>query len=249
MERLYENCRALFDVAFPGEDKAWCDALFAYALPHALRVIREGDRPKAMLLALPYDIVLPSGRVQAAKYVYAVATDPACRGQGLAKKLLSKVAAEGAPLFLRPMSASLFDFYKKAGLSPVSPYLEASGESTPTDERFQHLTVAEYLALRGGFLKPPYAVPTAEFLSLGFSFGGAVALDGKFAAYYERREDTVFFKEWLGDTAFAPRAAAYLGAVRYKLRTPCGENEAGATTPFGMAAGCPSDLCFLIALD
>ncbi len=248
MERLYENCRALFDTAFEGEDKAWCDALFAYALPHALRVIREGDRPKAMLLALPYNIVLPDGRVQAAKYLYAVATDPACRGQGLAKKLLRKVAAEGAPVFLRPMSASLFDFYKKAWLSPVSPYLETSGESAPTDEAYKSLTVAEYLALRGDFLKPPYAVPTAEFLSLGFSFGGAVALDGKFAAYYERREDEIFFKEWLGDTVFAPRVAAYLGAARYKLRTPCGENEAGAT-PFGMATGCPKELCFLIALD
>ena len=248
MERLYKNCRALFDTAFPGEDKAWSDALFAYALPHALRVIREGDRPKAMLFALPYDIVLPGGCLQAAKYLYAVSTDPACRGQGLAKRLLNDVAAEGAPVFLRPMSASLFDFYKNAGLSPVSPYLEMSGESEPADEAFKSLTAAEYLAARKDFLKPPYAVPTADFLSLGFSFGGAVALDGKFAAYYERREDEIFFKEWLGDTAFAPRVAAYLGAARYKLRTPCGENEAGAT-PFGMAVGCPPDLCFLIALD
>jgi len=248
MQKLYQSCRALFDVAFPGEDKAWCDALFSLALPDALRVIGEGQQPQAMLFALPYEIVLPDGSRQHAKYLYAVATDPACRGQGHATRLLHRVAAEGAPVFLRPMSASLFDFYEKAGLSPVSPHLEMSGESTFTGEVYQSLTVAEYLAARAIFLKPPYATPTAEFLSLGFSFGGAVMLDGKFAAYYERRDEGVFFKEWLGDTAFAPRVAAFLGAAHYRLRTPCGENEAGAT-PFGMAAGCPTELCFLIALD
>ena len=81
MEKLYENCRALFDRAFPGEDAAWSDALFFYALPHALRVIRADDMPQAMLLALPYSIVHADGSRQKAKYLYAVATDPAYRGR------------------------------------------------------------------------------------------------------------------------------------------------------------------------
>ena len=34
------------------------------------------------------------------------------RGKGYAKKLLRRVAGRGIPVFLRPMSPSLFDFYK-----------------------------------------------------------------------------------------------------------------------------------------
>lgn len=247
MEKLYENCRALFDRAFPGEDAAWSDALFFYALPHALRVIRADDMPQAMLLALPYSIVHADGSRQKAKYLYAVATDPAYRGRGLATKLLGEVALEGTPVFLRPMSDSLFAFYERAGMSPISFYKELAGESTPTDERFEKLSAERYLSARAAFLKPPYAVPEAEFLSLGYCFGGAVCGDG-FAAFYEQSGSEVRFKEWLGDTAYAPRVAAFLGAESYKLRTPCAKNEAGAM-PFGMGVGCPATLCFLIALD
>ena len=247
MEKLEKNCRALFDVAFPGEDAAWCDALFAYAMPDCLRVIAEGEKPLAMLFALPYDIQLPDGSKQAARYLYAVATDPAYRGQGLATKLLRAVAAEGLPFFLRPMSPSLFDFYRKAGLSPVSPMREIAGESTAAAIALTHLSVAEYLVRRNAFLRPPYAVPTAEFLSLGFRFGGAVAGDG-FVTYYEKNGGEVRFKEWLGSPDFAPAVAAALGATHYKLRTPCVEKEADSTY-FVMAVGCPADLAFLIALD
>ena len=248
MEQLYRNCRALFDIAFPGEDRDWCDALFSYALPDCLRVISDGDTPQAMLLALPYGIAQADGRVREARYLYAVATAPECRGRGLATALLQAVAAEGVPCFLRPMSASLFDFYGKVGLFPISPVLELSGTALPTDECFDVLTAAEYLAARADFLKPPYAVPHADFLALGFRFGGAVGRAGCFAAFYEGHGGEVRFKEWLGDVNFAPRVAAFLGAERYQLRTPCAKNEAGATH-FGMAVGCPEELRFLIALD
>ena len=248
MEKLYAGCRALFDVAFPGEDQAWCDALFSFAFPKHLRVIAEGDTPKAMLFALPYETVMADGEVREARYVYAVATAPACRGQGLATRLLQEVAAEGVPFFLRPMEPSLFAFYAKAGLSPISYVRRLAGESAPVDEVFPALTPEAYLALRAAFLKPPYARPVAEFLKLGFLFGGAVGKAGEFAAFYEKRADYVYFKEWLGDVSYAPRVAASLGFERYVLRTPCAGDEVDAT-PFGMAVNCPKELCFLIALD
>lgn len=250
MEKLYHGCRALFDTAFPGEDPAWCDALFDMALPDCLRVIEKEGAPLAMLLAIPYPIVMADGTREDARYLYAVATDPAARGQGLATRLLREVMAEGRPVFLRPMSPSLFDFYKKAGLFPVSPVQTLSGESDPTEmcELPRALSPRDYLAARAAWLKPPFAEPTEAFLSLGFRFGGALALDGRFAAYYERHGEEIYFKEWLGDTEFAPRVAAYLGAARYKLRTPCGENDPDAA-PFAMAAGAPCALSMLIALD
>ena len=244
MEQLYGACRALYETAFPGAPKAWDDALFRHVMPDCLRVIREGDTPLAMLFSIPYPIVTPTGETEA-RYLYAVATDPKYRGRGLATRLLSGVVAEGYPVFLRPSSPSLFAFYQKAGLSPISPVLTEEGAAERVDGvPIRHLTQGEYLAAREAFLQPPYTRPTTAFLELGFSLGGAVALTGEFAAFYERHGDTVYFKEWLGNRAYAPYAAAFLGAAAYRLRTP---DPAG--TPFGMAANCPSELKFLIALD
>lgn len=244
MEKLYTACRALYETAFPGAPKAWDDALFRHVLPDCLRTVREGDTPLAMLFSIPYPIVTPTGVLEA-RYLYAVATDPKYRGRGLAKRLLSEVVAEGYPVFLRPSSPSLFAFYQKAGLSPISPVLTEEGSAARVDGApIRHLTPEGYLAARRAFLQPPYTRPTTAFLALGFSLGGAIELAGEFAAFYERHGDTVYFKEWLGNRTYAPRAAAFLGATAYRLRTP---DATG--TPFGMAANCPQELKFLIALD
>ena len=244
MAELEKNCRALYEEAF-GISPSFDDALFRYAMPQYLRVIAEGDAPRSMLFSIPYALVTENGKEEA-RYLYAVATAKDHRGKGLAKALLKRVIAEGQPLFLRPSSPSLFAFYQAAGLTPVSPVQVLTGEAEQNGEALplKSLSPTAYLAAREAFLKPPYAVPTADFLALGYLDGGALALAGEFVAFYEMRGDRALFKEWLGNTAFAPRVAAYLGANRYELRTPCAEG-----TPFGVAANCPKDLAFLIALD
>jgi hypothetical protein len=115
-----------------------------------------------------------------------------------------------------------------------------NGETVP----LRHLSPQDYLSARSAFLPKPFAAPTPAFLSLGFSMGGAVMLENEFVAFYERRGDLVWFKEWLGNCEFAPRAAAFLGAAQYKLRTP----DAGGK-PFGVGIGVPQALAFSIALD
>ena len=244
MEKLQRACRALYEQAF-GVSGAFDDALFAHAMPACLRVIAEGDTPKSMLFSIPYAIETENGIVDA-RYLYAVATDPAFRSQGLATRLLREVIAEGLPVFLRPVAPSLFDFYAAAGLVPVSPVKTERGaaDAACAPLSFAALSPTEYLAARRAFLLPPYAVPTPEFLSLGYLGGGALEIAGEFVAFYEKHDSEVLFKEWLGPTHFAPRAAAFLGAATYELRTPCPEG-----TPFGMAANCPEGLTFLIALD
>ena len=84
----------------------------------------------------------------------------------------------------------------------------------------------------------------SDFLSLSYSLGGAVGLDGRFAALYEKADDTVLFKEWWGDVDLAPRAAKFLGAARFTARTP---DKNG--TPFGVGVGIPAGTVFLAALD
>ena len=244
MEQLYAACRALFDSAFGSEPRLWNDALFGFASPRYLRVVREGDKPLSMLFSIPYAVKTQNGVVPA-RYLYAVATDPAYRGKGLAKQLIREEIKKGEPVFLRPSSPSLFSFYEKAGLSPLSPVKTVEGEAQAGDVLgVEHLDINAYLAAREAFLPLPFAVPSKEFLSLGFLLGGAVCKAGEFAAFYERHGDLVYFKEWLGNLDFAPRVAAFLGGVRYRLRTPDVDGE-----PFGTGAGLPRELAFSIALD
>ena len=244
MKDLYQLSRALYDEAFPGEDARFTEALFALGFPKHLLAMGEGADLASMLFALPYDIVTEEG-VQKAHYLYAVATAKAHRGKGLAKKLLRRAAQAGTPVFLRPMSPSLFDFYRDAGFVPFSPYREWEGEAKEGDvSEFSALSKEEYLAARDDFLKPPYCRMTADFLSLSFSLGGAVGCDGRFAALYEREGDHVLFKEWWGDPALAPQAASFLGATHFVARTP---DKNG--TPFGVGIGVPAGTVFLAALD
>ena len=244
MKDLYKLSRALYDEAFPGEEERFTEALFALGYPKHLVAMGEGSELASMLFALPYDIVTESETVQA-NYLYAVATAKAHRGKGYAKKLLRRVAERGIPVFLRPMSPSLFDFYKDAGFLPFSPYREWSGSAQDGDTAgFAKLSKEEYLAARDGFLKPPYCRMSTDFLSLSFSLGGAVGLEGRFAALYEYEDDTLLFKEWWGDTSLAPVAAKFLGAAKFTARTP---DKNG--TPFGVGIGIPEGTVFLAALD
>ena len=244
MKDLYKLSRALYDEAFPGEDDRFTEALFALGFPKHLVAMGEGSDLTSMLFALPYDIVTENG-VQKANYLYAVATNKKHRGKGYAKKLLRRVADRGTPVFLRPMSPSLFDFYRDAGFTPFSPYREWQGEAEDGDTTgFATLSKEEYLAARDTFLTPPYCRMTSDFLKISFSLGGAVGLAGRFAALFERNGDTVLFKEWWGDPALAPQAAKFLGAAKFVARTP---DKNG--TPFGMGVGIPEGTVFLAALD
>ena len=252
MKDLYAAARRLYDTCFPGEDPAFTDRLFALAFPACLEGLSDRGELLSMLFALPYPLVTREG-VQEARYLYAVATDPRYRGRGYATTLLSQIAAEGKPVFLRPSSPALFDFYKKAGFSPVSPYREIAGEARGETADIAALSPDEYLAARDALLAPPYCLMTREFLSLcffaapdmrGAAPAAAVGAPGKFAALYERAGNAVHFKEWCGDPAEAPRAAAFLGAKTFTARVP---DKAGA--PFGVGIGIPEDAVFLAALD
>ena len=244
MKDLYKLSRALYDEAFPGEDTRFTEALFALGYPDRLVAMGEGADLASMLFALPYPIVTKDGTLEA-NYLYAVATAKAHRGKGYAKKLLRRVAERGIPVFLRPMSPSLFDFYKDAGFTPFSLYREWQGAAADGDTTgIKSLTKEEYLTARDGFLQPPYCRMSAEFLSISFSLGGAIGLDGRFTALFERSGSTVLFKEWWGDPSLAPLAAKFLGAADFTARTP---DKNG--TPFGVGVGITEGTVFLAALD
>ena len=247
MKDLYTAARALYLEAFEGEDPAFVDALFAKGFPDHLIAMGDGGKLVSMLFALPYPIQTEQGLLDA-RYLYAVATAKEYRGKGYAKRLLAEAASRGTPVFLRPMSPSLFDFYKAAGFTPFSPCEVKTGSVTDADRGacagIQRLSPAAYLTIRDARATRPYCRMSEDFLSLSYLDGGAIGAYGRFIALYELHGDTVIFKEWFGNTADIPRAAAYLGATHYEARYPDANGS-----PFGVGIGIPEGTIFLSALD
>lgn len=245
MKDLYTAARALYLQAFRGEDPAFADALLSATVPQHLMAVGDHGQLASMLLALPYPIRTDKGLLEA-RYLYAVATDERFRGKGLAHRLLKEATELGVPLFLRPMSPSLFSFYESAGFRPFSPYREVCGEAAPinAEPAIKALSSLEYLRARDALAPIPCTRPTSLFLNLAFTMGGAVGLAGHFAALYAKEGNTVLFKEWYGDVSLAPSAAAYLGATHFTARIP---DKNG--TPFGVGIGIPEGTTFLAAMD
>ena len=252
MEQATVNaCRELFELAFGEGDRSFGDLLFANYAPDCLRVITDAGSLKSMLFSIPYDLQTASGRVQA-RYIYALATMPDARGKGYAGELLRREIAQGVPLFLRPSSPSLFDFYARVGFLPFSPVVERGGNACGgnADENggervaFCALSPAEYLEKRRQYLNFPFAEPSVRFLTVHRAYGSAIGDGERFAALFERHGEGVFFKEWLGDVSLVPLVAAELGAATYRFRTYGADG-----TPFGVGVNCPADTAFLIAMD
>lgn len=247
MKDLYAAARALYMEAFEGEDPRFVDALFAKGFPRHLVAMGDGGKLVSMLFALPYPIQTEQGLIDA-HYIYGVATAKEYRGKGYAKRLLAEAASHGTPVFLRPMSPSLFNFYADAGFTPFSPYAVQTGDVTQADSAactgIQRLSPTAYLTLRDARVARPHCRMSEDFLSLAYLDGGAIGAYRRFIALFEKQGDTVIFKEWFGNVADAPRAAAYLGALHYEVRYP---DASG--TPFGMGIGVPDGTVFLSALD
>ena len=236
-----QQCRALYMQAFAGEEPAFCDALFSAYYPRHVVTATEEGRVASMLFSIPYPIVLGE-TVCEARYLYGIATHPDLRGRGHARRLIAAEAA-AHPVFLRPMTPSLFRFYEKAGLSPFSPLAFLRGDAADGALSVRHLTPAQYLEARDARLRPPFARMSERFLSLVCSYGGLIEAEGALALY-DTVGDTVTFKEWWGDPEIAPRLAAKLGAAHYELRSPAPDGA-----PFGMMAGLPPETVFLAAMD
>ena len=242
MDAFLSACMRLYDMAFPGEPEAFTRAMFDRYAPEHLRTVCEDGEPISMLFSIPYPIITASGTLDA-RYLYAVATHPDHRGKGLAKCLLLQEAAEH-PVFLRPMSESLFDYYGKVGFSPFSPIEITTGDAAAPSGAERLISSAEFLTLRDALAPLPHCRPTKDFLSLYENGGGTAAYGSDAVALFERTEDGILFKEYWGDPVFAPRLASFLGKEHFELRRTA---KGGAC--FGVGIGVPLGTAFLAALD
>ncbi len=111
--------KEIWNASFPG-DEAFADWFLktSYRPDNAL-VWTDGESPAAMLHLIPMHLRIEGRDVRAA-YVYAVATLPRHRGQGIAAALLEEAEAlekarGTALLMLVPQSESLFEYYRRLG--------------------------------------------------------------------------------------------------------------------------------------
>ena len=214
------------------------------------------DDIAGMLSMLPLRILSP-GSSFAARYIYAVATDPKYRNQGVSTRLLDHAHAlmqsrGEAAAILVPASPSLFDFYLKRGYQTVFSLditrLEgASLPPFPKDGRFAPCTPGEYAGLRDKAFASSRLYACWDEKSVAYAVlslgpeGGVTRLlagGGKGCAAWERQGDTVLVRELALVHMDVPNALAVLhGALNanaYQVRLPESSLPGAAALPFGM---------------
>ena len=155
--------RQLWKLVF-GDSDAFLDRFFSLIYtPGMAWVICEEDE----IVSAAYAIQLEN-----AVYIYAVATNPKCRGKGYGKAV-TLAAAQGKPAYLYPAELSLRDWYaREMGAVTVSyrPKFNTSDQMRP-------ITAEEYNHRRESMLTgTEHAVYPTNLLQL-FEFAGTFMAD------------------------------------------------------------------------
>ena len=215
--------RRLWKLAF-GDTDEFLDVFFSTAYgPDRCRCIREGDGVVAALYWLDMDL-----EGQKFAYIYAVATDPVCRGKGLCRNLMEDTAQvltargyDGA--ILVPQEEGLRAMYARMGYLPATTIGEeicaASAPCAVTE-----ISPEEYAARRIPLLPAGSILPGPEALRFLAKLARFYAGEG-FLAAVSREQEHLRILEYLGDRDIAPALVAALGATEATLRCPGKEKE------------------------
>lgn len=199
-----------------------------------------------MLSMLPLALIA-HGAEYPARYVYAVATDPAFRGRGIATALLSRaheeMAARGvAASVLVPASEGLFGYYAKRGYRTafsidVKDYPAGALAPFPAGGAFEPCKTSTYARIRDAAFAAAGLYALWDQAAVAFACEGMnltkLTLDGGVGcALWERDGDGVFVRELALLGMGVPAALSILhrtaGAASYRVRLP------GRAVPFGM---------------
>lgn len=227
-----------------GDSDAFLDTFFTVAFARErCRCIITEDRPVAALYWL--DMEYSAGKLA---YIYAVATDPAFRGQGLCRRLMTDthalLRAEGyAGAVLVPEGAGLFRMYENMGYVRSSGIRELPATAADPAVQLRNLQPEEYQQLRERYLAPEdirLSPAALEFLAqdAGFCAGG------DFVLAYTRNGSTLRGLELLGNAGAAPGILAALDCERGHFRTPGNERDFAMFLPLGENTAAPGHLGF-----
>lgn len=161
---------ALWRAAF-GDTQETVDLFFAHHNLSDTAVCERDGAVRAMLHALPCRLVLLSGEALPAAYLYAIATDARCRGQGMASALLNFAhdtlrQAGVACMLLVPADGALFDFYAARGYHAAA-YRSVRTLAPQAAGRcdMRAVSAAEYAALRARYQAGAYVAYGETLLS------------------------------------------------------------------------------------
>ena len=217
-ENLIPGLRNLWKKAF-GDTDEFLDLFFstAYA-PDRCRCIADGEEVQSVLYW--FDCYLDDQKIA---YIYAVATDPACRGRGLCRKVMEDtmgvlVDRGYAGAILLPQEEWLIAMYAGMGFEPCTTVTEQwypAGEEIP----IRQIDEKEYAALRRKML--PHGGVIQEGENMTFLAGMAKFYKGEnFIAAVTTDGEEIWCPEFLGDSNAVPGLVKMLDFPAGRARMP-----------------------------
>lgn len=239
---LHER-KALWKAAF-GDEDAFIDSFFssAWAPDRTASIVAEG-RLAAALYWLDCEY-----RGQKLAYIYAVATHPDFRGQGLCRALMERahgqLARSGyASALLSPAGEGLRAMYRKLGYRDCCFLREQRAVTSGAPCAIRQLSPEEYARLRRQYLPEDGVIQEGEnlrFLASWYDFFAGE--DFLLAAV--REEKNLFGAELLGNAAQTPHILAALDCREGTFRCPGGEIPFAMIHPLQEDAAIPGYLGF-----
>lgn len=221
----YGGLRQLWKTVFQDDD-AFLDSFFSTAFsPARCRCVTLGGQIAAALYWL--DCRYEGGKLA---YLYAVATAPAHRGQGLCSALMADthtiLASQGyRGAVLCPAEPRLFEMYGNMGYTVLSGMDTVEYRAGPRPAALRALTPADFAREREKYL--PRGGIRQEGGSLAFLSGFCRLYAGEDFTLVTGGGEEFMGIELLGNADAAPGILAALGKERGKFRIP-------GKTPFAM---------------
>ena len=184
-------------------------------------------------------------------YVYAVATDPECRGRGICRQLMADTADllkhngyQG--ILLVPQDDGLFSMYGKMGYLPGSSLDEFHCAASGHSIFIREITAAEYAACRRLQLSPDSVIQEGESLTFLSEIARFYRGD-RFLAAVSKEAEHLQILEYLGDShEIAPLVRA-LGHREATVRTPGGSKAFSMYLP--LTPDCKKPGYFVFCFD
>ena len=240
------SLRDLWKAAF-GDTDEFLDMFYATAYaPQRCRCILDGNRVAAVLYW--FDCSCEGRRLA---YIYAVATDPSYRNQGLCRRLMADTHAHMKSLgyagaMLLPQDPGLRKMYATMGYEPCTTIAErevdAAGELIPLTQ----LTPEDYAQRRKTMLPPGSVIQEGENFSYLAGFASFLCVEDTLAVVVRDGDQAICY-ELLGDMTKAPGILQALGAKSGTFRCPGIGKDFAMYTSF--TSDCPKPSYFAFAFD
>ena len=219
--------RQLWKTAF-GDGDDFLDMFYstAYA-PHRCRCVLDEDRVAAVLYW--FDCTCEGQKLA---YIYAVATDPDYRNQGLCRRLMGNthdhLKAQGyAGAMLLPQDSGLRRMYAGMGYEPCTSLREFECAAAGEPAALRELTAEGYAALRIPLLPVGSVIQEKENLSYLAAYTKFYQGQDFLAVVYQDGDLFICY-EFLGNVTKIPAFLQALGAKSGTIRMP------GQGKPFAM---------------